>query len=160
MASSIALLAALLLSAPTHDVAGVTLTDQRGRTDRLVDHRDRVVLVMVVTAKRLRNLKAWERDLHERFEALDFLRVADVPSEPPVTVEQVSAKLVRRVPERVSILIDIERAWATQLELDTQRPNLLLYDRQGRLAAQFRGRHEPELAARVADEIARLLGRP
>jgi hypothetical protein len=127
------------------DVAEYPLFDQHGEADRLTDHTGEVVVVMIVTARRLRNLKALENDLRERYENVFFLRIADVPERPPVTREDVARKLDKRVPEEVSILIDIDRRWASELELDTEYPNLLLFDREGKFTAAFTGRAEPAL---------------
>ncbi len=134
------------------------LPDQRGDADSVAAHRDRIAVVMVVTARRLRNLRSWQKALQERFEDVDFVLIADVPADPPVTYEQVVSKLERRIPDPVRVLIDVERRWATALELDTERPNILLFDRQGRLAAKFRGREEPDLVERVSRELAGLIG--
>jgi hypothetical protein len=140
---SILLGAALLGQTPA--VAELELADHTGGADRLAAHRGEVVVVMIVTAKRLRNLKGWERELRDRYDEIHYLRIADIPEEPPVTYEQVAKKLSTRVPEDVPILIDLDRRWATELELDTSRPNLLLIDRAGKLVASFRGRMEPAL---------------
>ncbi len=70
-----------------------------------------------------------------------------------MTVKQVADKLSKRVPEEISILIDIEGRWASELELDTSRPNLLILDGQGRLVDRFRGRHGPELFEQVCAAI-------
>lgn len=144
----------------TPDVADVELVDQLGNSGSLTDHRDQVVVVMVVTARRLRNLKAWEKDLRDRYDDIHFLRVADIPRDPPVTHEQVARKLAKRVPEEVSIFIDIEGQWARELELDTGRPNLLLFDRDGRLAAAFRGRWEAASSEEVYAALDQLTGGP
>jgi hypothetical protein len=138
-------------------VAGVELRDQHGETDSLAAHRGEVVVAMVVTARRLRNLRPWERDLKDRLPEVSFLRIADVPEDPPVTYEKVARKLAKRVPEEISILIDLERRWSKALDLDTDRPNLLLIDRQGRLVEAFRGRHDPELADRVSAALEGLV---
>ena len=58
-------------------VAGEALLDQHGASDSLEAHRGETVVVLVVTARRLRNLKPWERDLREAYEDLVFLRVYD-----------------------------------------------------------------------------------
>jgi hypothetical protein len=136
------------------------LLDQYGVAHRLADHTDRVVVVMVVTARRLRNLKALEKDLRESYEDVRFLRIADIPEEPPVTREQVARKLVKRVPEEVPILIDIDRQWARELELDTERPNLLLFDSGGRFVAAFRGRADPDLLGEIHEVLDELTGVP
>jgi hypothetical protein len=139
-------------------LSGLRLRDQYGAGDSLAAHRGRVVVVMVVDAERLRGLKAWERDLRERVEGFEVLRIAEVPLEPPTSYELVAAKLAEQVPEGVSVLIDLERRWAAELGLDASRPTLLLIDREGRLAATAAGRHEPALAAEVAARLAELVG--
>jgi len=142
------------------ELAVLRLRDQYGIEDSLASHRGRVVVVMVVDAERLRGLKAWERDLRERVEGFEVLRIAEVPLEPPTSYERVAAKLAEQVPEGVSVLIDLERRWAATLGLDASRPTLLLIDREGRLAATAAGRHEPALAAEVAARLAALMGAP
>ena len=134
------------------------LRDQRGETDSVAAHRGTPTVAMVVTAKRLRNLRGWQRDLQARFDQVDYVLIADVPAEPPVTYERVAEKLGGRVPDGVSVLIDLDRAWATELELDTDRPNLLLFDAEGRLAARFRGRKQDALVEEVARELSQLVG--
>jgi hypothetical protein len=144
----------------TPELADLKLVDQFGNAGSLADHRDQVVVVMVVTARRLRNLKAWEKDLRERYDDIYFLRIADIPPDPPVTHEQVARKFTKRVPEEVSIFIDIEGQWARGLELDTGRPNLLLFDREGKLAAAFRGRWETAPLKDVYAAMDELMGGP
>ena len=141
-------------------IADLRLVDHFGRDDGLTDHRGRVVVAMVVTARRLRNLKAWETNLRARYDGLDFLRIADVPPDPPVTHEQVAQKFARRVPEEVPILIDLAGHWARELELDTSRPNVLLFDREGRLAGSFRERWEEAPVDEVYALLDELTGRP
>lgn len=156
---TILLLAGLLAGAPA-EVLDLELRDQHGGSDRLAAHRGEVVVVMVVTARRLRNLKGWERDLRERYEDLRFMRVVDVPADPPVSYDDVASKLVKRVPEGIAVLIDMNRGWATALDLDTGRPNLLLFDRDGHLAARTRGRAKQDLVEPFAARIAALLEGP
>lgn len=138
--------------------AEVEMSDQLGGSGSVAAFRGEPVVVMVVTASRLRNLKGWQRDLQERFEDLRFVLVADIPAEPPVTLDRVQEKLSSRVPEEVPVLIDLERRWATELELDTGRPNILLLDRAGELVARFRGRKEKVLVDEVGARLAELLG--
>ena len=137
--------------------ATLELPDQLGGSDSVAAHRGQVAVAMVVTARRLRNLKGWQRELQERFDDVDFVLIADVPADPPVTWEQVAKKLAQRVPDEVPVLIDLERRWATELELDTERPNLLLFDREGRLASRFRGRKEEALVEEVGRALAELV---
>ena len=160
------LLAVVTLAAPAavgaaiDAVATVELPDQYGETDSLAAHRGRVVLVLVVTAKRLRTIRPWEEDLRQRFEGLDILRVTDVPADSKASPGQVAEKLRERVPEGVSVLLDLERRWATALGLDTATPNLLVIGPDGELVDAFAGRHDAELADRVAAALARPLEAP
>lgn len=147
-------------SAPLEDIATTPLRDQHGLEDSLEAHRGRALVVFVVDARRLRKIKAWERELRGRFEELQVLRVAEVPAEPTTTYERVAEKLASRVPEDVSVLIDMESRWAAVLGLDPSQPNLLLVGPDGELVAAFRGRHEPELAATVVEHVESLLAAP
>jgi hypothetical protein len=141
-------------------LAGLRLADQYGELHSLGEHRGQVVVVMVVSAKRLRNIKPWERRLRERFDELHYLRIADVPADSKAARDAVASKLIERVPEGVSVLIDMDRQWADQLGLDTARPNLLIVDPEGSLVASFRGLHSPQLEAAVIHHLERLLERP
>jgi len=58
------------------------------------------------------------------------------------------------------VLIDIERRWARDLQLDTSRPNLLLFDRHGKIVARERGRAERELVDAFAAKIRELASAP
>jgi hypothetical protein len=151
-------------NAATEDVleqlAGLSLPDQYGTLHTLDQHQGHVVVVMVVTARRLRNLKPWERRLRGRFDGLHTLRITDVPPDSPATADEVASKLIDRVPEGVSVLIDMDRRWADGLDLDTDRPNLLIVDPEGRLVAAFRGLCTPELEAPVVHQLERLLEQP
>jgi hypothetical protein len=161
------LLTAMFLSATAADqparfdeMSHVKFRDQYGHEECLADHRGTVVVVMVVTAKRLRNIRPWERDLRQHFERIDYLRITDVPEDSPASYEQIAAKLTERVPDGVSVSIDRDRLWATTLGLDTQRPNLLLIDADGRLVETFHGKHSPELAREVVEALREILGSP
>ena len=55
----------------------IQLRDQYGSTDTLAAYRGPVVVVMVVDAKRLRNLRPWARELRERFEDLETILEVD-----------------------------------------------------------------------------------
>lgn len=158
------LLLALALDAPrpvearnVAPLAELKLRDQYGREDSLAAHRGQVVLVTVVHAKRLRKLKSWEAALRERLADVHYLRIADVPAEPPVTHEEVAQKLRERVPEEVPILIDLQRLWAHALSLDTEQPNLLIFDRGGQLVSTYRGSRTPALEADVRRDLEKLL---
>jgi hypothetical protein len=154
------LIMAVVVAVPQDSVGAVShvlLGDQHGLQDSLAEHRGNVVVVMVVTAKRLRNIKPWERHLRERVDGVHYLRIADVPADSRATHDTVAAKIRERVPEGVSVLIDMERVWATELQLDTERPNLLIIDRDGSLIGSFRGLFTPELLEPVVDQIDDLL---
>jgi hypothetical protein len=158
-----ALLMLGLLSQSTSPLSGleeVQLRDQYGSTDSLAAHHGHVVVVMVVDAKRLRNLRPWVRELREHFDDLETILIAEVPADPPTTYERVVEKLGERIPDDVSILIDMESLWAQTLDLDASRPNLLLMDRAGNLTATYQGRHEPGLAATVVKHVEALLAAP
>jgi hypothetical protein len=141
-------------------VSGVTLVDQYGGEDSLASHRGRTVVVMVVTAKRLRNIRPWERNLREHFgDAIDYVRITDVGEDSAASVERISSKLAERVPEGVSVLIDTKRVWATALDLDTSRPNVLVIDGGGNLRSSHHGRFSPELAAPVIEDLKEIVSR-
>jgi hypothetical protein len=138
----------------------ISMPDQHGDRHRVSDEEGGVVVVIVVTAKRLRNVRPWERHLRERFDDIRTIRIADLPATSKATLESVSARLRERVPEGVSVLIDTDRLWASRLELDTGRPNLLIIDRDGRLVTSVRGLYTPELGETVIGELERLLSAP
>jgi hypothetical protein len=133
-----------------------SLLDQFGREHGLEPQRDATVVALVVTAKRLRSLKGWELELAKRLEGVSFLRVADVPEQPPVTRERVAEKLRERVPEQVPIGIDISRSWATLYGLDTSEVNVLVFAPGGELAARFRGRRSKPLVEQVVAAALRV----
>jgi hypothetical protein len=136
------------------------LRDQHGRNDPAAARPGRPHAVFVVSARRLRRLKDWQREIDERLEGVGFLRVADVPSEPgqaPPRFEDVAATLRKRVPEDVPILIDVERRFRRELALDTREVSVLLFDASGRLAGRVHGRPTPD---RVEQATAHLLELP
>jgi hypothetical protein len=152
-----------LLSQSTNSLAGVQdiqLRNQHGDPDTLAAHRGRVVVVMVVDAKRLRNLRPWARELREHFDTLDTILIAEVPADPPTTYERVVEKLGERIPDDVSVLIDMESRWAENLDLDPSRPTLLLVDRNGNLVATYFGSYEAGLAATVVKHVEVMLAEP
>lgn len=134
-------------------LASLVLQDQYGDVHSLADHRGQVVVAMVVTAKRLRNIKPWERSLRELIDGVAYLRIADIPDDSPASYASVAAKLGERVPDGVPVLIDMERVWATRLGLDTSRPNILIFDRAGRLVSTSQGLCTPELLAPVVHQL-------
>jgi hypothetical protein len=151
----------LLLQSSTPDAstpaAPAALRDQFGRVDSLAAHGGAPLVAMVVTARRLRALKGWEIDLRRRFEGLTFLRVVEVPAQPPVTFEDVARKLRDRVPREVPILVDLDRTWAAAYGLDDGEVNLLIFDARGRLVSRFRVERNAASLAVVAHVLAPLV---
>jgi hypothetical protein len=126
------------------------LRDQHGRPGGFEPAGRQATVVFVVSAARLKRLRDWEAPLRRRFEGLRFVRVADVPlSLPPGRYEDVAERLRRHVPPEVSVLIDVDRVWATGFEIDTREVNLLVFDEQGDLTGQISGRPTPERLARA-----------
>lgn len=155
-------LAAQATGSRSADLSSLTaaLRDQYGRSDAAGAKLGRPRVVFVVSASRLRRVKDWQRELDRRLDGVGFLRVADVPSEPNQPrprFEDVAAKLRKRVPEDVPVLIDIERRFERELDLDTREVNVLLFDASGRLAGRVRGRPTPDS---VGQATAHLLGLP
>jgi hypothetical protein len=132
------------------------LVDQFGREHGLEPSRAATVVALVVTAKQLRSLKGWELELQKRLAGVSFLRIADVPAQPPVTWERVAEKLRERVPSQVPIGIDLARSWATLYGLDTSEVNVLVFAPGGELAARFRGRRSKPLVEQVVAAVARV----
>jgi hypothetical protein len=128
------------------------LPDQNGRPGGFEPAGRQPTVVFVVSAARLRRLKAWETALRQRFEGLRFVRVADVPpARPPARYEDVARRLREHVPREVSVLIDVDRLWVTGFEIDSGQVNVLVLDAAGRLAGQLAGDPTPE---RLAQAVA------
>lgn len=127
-----------------------TLRDQHGRPGGFEPAVQPATVVLVVSAARLKRIRDWETSLRRRFEDLRFVRVADVPpSRPPARYEDVAERLRRHVPPEVSVLVDMDRVWATAFELDTREVTLLVFDGQRGFAGQLSGRPTPERLARA-----------
>lgn len=133
------------------------LRDQFGKADSLAAHRGSVVVAVVVNVRRLATIQRWAEDLGGHYPQLHFLNVAELPAEGPVDMARVEATLQKRVPATVAVLIDTERRWASTYSLDTDAPNLLVFDREGNLAGQVRGRFSAERAASIRAIIEPLL---
>jgi hypothetical protein len=96
------------------------------------------------------------REALEDPEVVGFLRVADVRPGRGATRERILSKLEGRVPPEVSILIDLEGEWRRAFGLDTSRPNVLLFDVDGRLVHRIEGPVTPRVAAQIAARVAEL----
>lgn len=132
------------------------LQNQFGGRDSLVAHQGSALVAVVVNVRRLALIETWERDLSVKIPGIRFFNVADLPSQGVVDLEQTAATLRRRVPPEVPVLMDVERHWATLLELDTNLPNLLVFDAGSMLVARFRGRWSEALARDVVAAIESL----
>jgi hypothetical protein len=139
--SALLLLALIGVPSPEAAAAGAVLRDQFGRPDSLTAHAGRPLVLLVVSARRLRRLKAWEVELARRLDGVDFLRVADVSPEggTPPTFDDVASTLRKHVPPSIRVLVDSERHWAGALGLDTREVNALAFDARARVVAQVRG---------------------
>jgi len=132
--------------------AAADLLDQYGVPDSLEAHGEQVRVVIVVSAKRLRRLKPWEEALWTDYPDLPIVRVADIPRTAPTTYEEVAAKLRKRLPEDVSVLIDLDGVWAERFDLDVSVPNLLIFAPDGTLVATHAGMYSPKrFDALIAD---------
>lgn len=154
------LLASLIAMAQPPAAAAAEMRDQHGDPASVAELRGDETVVMVVTPRRLRTVRPWQRAIEKRHEGLATVLVADVPDDPPPEYDRVAAKLAQRVPEGVRVLIDMDRVWARELDLDTSKPNLLLLDRDGSLVASVAGRWSPELGETLFSAIDRLHGEP
>jgi hypothetical protein len=139
------LLVALLGAGARAEVAVLDLLDQFGSPGGLNGEGATLQVAIVVSAKRLRRIKPWERALRERDPVVPLVRVADVPTTTPTEYDQVAAKLRKRLPEDVRVLVDLEGRWASTFELDTSVPNLLVFDGGGTLLARHQGMYSKAL---------------
>lgn len=153
----LAALSAVLLAAAVSPADSLLLRDQRGREDGLASHRGHPTVALVVTAGKLRAVKGWEVALRQRCPDAHFLRVADVPRDPPTTHEDVARKLAGRVPAEVSILIDLEGAFASALALPVAEVAAVVFDGGGRETARISGRKTDGRIAEV-ERALRALG--
>jgi hypothetical protein len=139
----------------TARLARLELRDQHGNTDSLARWHGAPVVAVVVNVRRLALIEKWERDLAGRVPGIRFLNVADLPPGVPIDLDRTALTLQKRVPPGVNVLMDPAREWATAFALDTELPNLLVFDAAGQLLARFRGRWSPDLAAQVAAAVPR-----
>ncbi|MEM8765839.1 MAG: hypothetical protein AAGE43_00215 [Pseudomonadota bacterium] len=131
--------------------APVGLKDQFGAVGGLATESVARQVAIVVSAKRLRRLKAWETALREIDAEVSIVRVADVPRTAPTEYERVAETLRKRLPPDVPVLIDLEGVWAATFELDVSVPTVLIFaadgSLQGRHAGMFRKSDFEALAA-------------
>ena len=143
------LLLPIVLAATAVAAEPPPLPDQYGTDSGLVDYSGEAVLAIVVSARKLRQIERWEQKLRAQLPQLQSLRVADINEQPAPSQDQVATKLRQRVPEGVSVQIDLQSLWATQYALDTSEPCLLLFDSAHNVVAQYRGRARDALVSEV-----------
>jgi hypothetical protein len=129
------------------------LRDQFGNFGGLGDHAGSAVLAIVTSTRKLVWIKRWEAAIRGELPELVSIRVADVADEPPPSWDDVAALLLKRAPPDVSVLIDMENAWASGYDLDTNEPCLLLFDSEHNVVATFRGRPKGVLVDEVLDAL-------
>jgi hypothetical protein len=154
-------MAALMLLSGTAlaEFEDVTLMDQFGVEDGLHGDGESIQIAIVVSAKRLRRIKPWEKAIREYDEGLALIRVADVPRTAPTEYDRVAETLRKRLPEDVNVLIDLDGVWAERFELDASVPNILIFDGAGQLRASHRGMYKKVLFEGVRTDLDRILSR-
>lgn len=138
----VVLLSLLLLTATgtgSADITALVLRDQYGHAGGLADDVAGLQVAIVVSAKRLRRLKPWEEAIRKIDADVPVIRVADVPRSPPAEYDVVAEKLKKRLPEDLSVLIDLDGVWSDTFDLDASVPNVLIFDGTGNLLARHAG---------------------
>lgn len=149
------ILCLVLLAGPAHGQPP-PLRDQFGASAGHGDNLGSVQLAIVVSAKRLRRIKRWEKKIRKHYATIPLLRVADVPHTAPVEYDVVAAKLRKRLPDDINVLVDIDGHWSSEYDLDTRVPNVLVFDAAGELAGKHAGKYKPELFEALRLDLDRL----
>ena len=149
----IIVLAAAGLSSATAGETVPMLPDQFGNSSGLDDYSGEAVLAIVASTRKLRWIGRWEETIRAEIPELVSIRVADVNDEPPPSFEKLVRILLKRVPENVSVLIDMRNLWATSYALDTSEPCLVLLDGDHNVVAKFRGRPKGQLVDDVMNAL-------
>lgn len=121
-----------------------SLSDQHGRSITVPGTPS---IVVVVAARRARELRGWEERLRRLRPRPDVLRVVDVPE--GGRAEEVARTLRKRAPAGMAIAVDANRVVARALDLDLREPHVLVLDAHGRVAERVRGRAGDRTAAAV-----------
>ena len=129
------------------------LPDQYGNSSGLNDFSGEAVLAIVASTRKLRWIGRWEETIRAEIPELVSIRIADVTDEPPPSYDKLVSILRKRVPEDVSVLIDMQNSWATSYELDTREPCLILLDSDHDVIAKFRGRPKGQLVEDVMSAL-------
>ena len=140
-------------AADSEQLARLALMDQFGAPGGLVNDADGLQVAIVVSAKRLRRLKAWEQAIRQIDTDVPIVRVADVPRTAPTEYESVAEKLRKRLPEDVNVLVDLEGVWAETYTLDVNVPNVLIFDGAGTLLATHSGMFKKSYAEALEADL-------
>ena len=129
------------------------LQDQYGQNGGLTDYTGEAVLAIVATPRKLRWIERWEAAIRAEMPSLMSIRVADVTDRPAPDYKKVADMLRKRVPEDISVLIDLQNQWASHYTLDTSEPCLVLFDSDHNVVAKFRGRPKGQLVDDVINTL-------
>ena len=133
------------------------LRDQFNEPVALASLPGQVEVAIVVSAKRLRRIKPWEKALRTDFPDLRIVRIADIPRTSSTEYDVVAEKLRKRLPADLAVGIDLKGEWASALALDTKVPNILIFDTSGNLSyrqsAMFKSKLYPPLQSAVNDAL-------
>lgn len=129
------------------------LQDQYGQNSGLGDYTGEAVLAIVATPRKLRWIRKWEETIRAEMPGLTSIRIADVNEQPPPDRNKVADLLRKKVPEDISVLIDLQRHWANYYTLETSEPCLVLFDSDHHVVAKFRGRPKGELVSDVMNAL-------
>ncbi len=138
---------------PPVDPDALSLIDQFGETGGLATDAAGLQVAIVVSAKRLRRLKAWEQAIREIDTEVPIVRVADVPRTAPTEYESVAEKLRKRLPPDVNVLVDLQGVWAAAYALDVNVPNVLIFDGSGALLAVHSGMFKKSYAESLQADL-------
>ena len=134
-----------------------SVEDQFGEAVAVGNSGSDVQVAILVSAKRLRRIKKWEKALRDRFPDLAIVRVADVPRNSPTEYEVVAEAFRKRLPPDLPVGIDLAGAWASELQIDPAVPNVLVFAGDGELEAVHSGMFSSELFAQAAADIDLLI---
>jgi hypothetical protein len=129
------------------------LQDQYGQTSGLGDYTGEAVLAIVTTPRKLRWIGKWEEAIRADIPGLRSIRITDVTDRPAPDYQKVADMLRKKVPQDISVLIDLQSHWASHYILDTSEPCLVLFDSNHYVVAKFRGRPKGELVNDVLNVL-------
>jgi hypothetical protein len=79
-----------------------------------------------------------------------------VPRTAPTEYETVAARLRKRLPEDLNVLVDLDGVWAKHFELDSSAPTVLVFSPSGQLEASHHGMHSRERFDALEADLERL----